>query len=136
MRTLLTILNALQDIMFNVQVYKRRWYILGTFSLLALLQYAVWITFGPIVNSVQFAYKWTDATVAMMANWGTICFVIIVFPLCWLLENLGLRATTITMATCTALAASLRVITTSDTGFLIFAHVSSILNGLAGKSLG
>ena len=68
-----------------------------SFSLLAFLQCAVWNTFGPIVKSVEYAYDWSDATVAMMANWGTIMFIIFVFPLCWLLETLGLRVATITI---------------------------------------
>ena len=91
------------------KVYKRRWYILGTFSLLSCLQMAVWNTFGPIVKPVEYAYHWQDSTVAMMANWGTIVFVITVFPLCWLLEYKGLRVTTITVASFVALGAFLRV---------------------------
>ena len=99
------------------------------------MQDAVWNTFGPIVNSVQYAYGWSDATVAMMANWGTITFVIIVFPLCWLLETAGLRVATITVATLTALGATVRVVTTNETGFLVFAHLCSILNGFSGATI-
>ena len=99
------------------------------------MQCAVWNTFGPIVKSVEYAYHWSDATVAMMANWGTIMFIIFVFPLCWLLETLGLRAATITVGTLTAIGATLRVFTTNDTGFLAFAHICSILNGISGATI-
>ena len=117
------------------QTYKRRWYILLCFSLLAFLQCAVWNTFGPIVKSVEYAYHWSDATVAMMANWGTITFVIFVFPLCWILETLGLRVATITVGTLTAIGATLRVVSTNDTGFLAFAHICSIFNGISGTTI-
>ena len=35
---------------------------------------------------VQFAYDWSDGTVAMMANWGTIMFLLFVAPLSWFIE--------------------------------------------------
>ena len=73
-----------------MQVYTRRWYILGTFSLIACMQCLIWNTFGPIDNSIKYAYDWNDSTVAMMANWGTITFIIIVFPFCWIMETKGL----------------------------------------------
>ena len=52
---------------------------------------AVWNTWGPVASSVQTAYKWTDSTVAMMANWGTIVFVLSAVPISWLMETRGLR---------------------------------------------
>ena len=71
----------------------------------------------------------------MMANWGTITFVIFVFPLCWILETLGLRVATITVGTLTAIGATLRVFSTNDTGFLAFAHICSIFNGISGTTI-
>ena len=71
------------------RTYKRRWYILGLFSLLALHQCLVWNTWGPVDRAVQYAYGWSDATVALMANWGTIVFVLAVGPLSYLLEVYG-----------------------------------------------
>ena len=35
---------------------------------------------------MQAAYGWSDGTVAMMANWGTIMFVIAALPLSWMIE--------------------------------------------------
>ena len=105
---------------------------MGTFSLLACLQCLIWNTFGPIDNSVRYAYKWSDSTVAMMANWGTITFIIIVFPFCYIMETKGLRVITMITAILCAVSAVPRVTTTDDTLFLIFAHVGSVLNGFAG----
>ncbi len=51
------------------RVYRRRWYILLLFATLELHQCLVWNTFGPIAFAVKFAYRWSDATLAMLLNW-------------------------------------------------------------------
>jgi FLVCR family MFS transporter len=71
----------------------------------------------------------------MMANWGTITFVLIVFPLCYLLEIRGLRVATITVSVLVALGAVLRVISTDNTIYTISAHICAILNGFAGATI-
>ena len=76
----------------ETKVYKRRWYVLALFSAMACHQCAIWNTYGPIDRSVKYAYpNWTDATIAMMANWGTIMFCLFCLPMCWILEKFGLR---------------------------------------------
>ena len=70
----------------ELHVYVKRWYILGLFCLLGCHQCLVWNTWGPVASSVQEAYGWSDGTVAMMANWGTIMFLLSVLPLSKLVE--------------------------------------------------
>ena len=70
----------------EIRVYKRRWYILGLFGLLACHQCIVWNTFGPIESAAQFAYHWSNAEAPMLANWGCIMFVITSIPLTKLAE--------------------------------------------------
>ena len=53
-------------------------------------------------------FRWEDSTVAMMANWGTILFVIGVVPLSWLLEAKGLRKTVLLVSFFVALGTTLR----------------------------
>ena len=120
------------------------------------MQCLIWNTFGPIDNSIKYAYDWNDSTVAMMANWGTITFIIIVFPFCWIMETkglfhfkkyvliflkitfqlfvyiVGLRVITIITVVLVALAAVPRAVTTDQLSFLIFAHIGSVWNGFAG----
>ena len=36
---------------------------------------------------MNYAYGWSDSTVAFMANWGTIMFVVSVIPLSLMLEK-------------------------------------------------
>lgn len=88
--------------------YPQRWYILLVFCLLACLQCLVWNSWGPIELSVKYAYDWSDLTVAMMANWGTIMFMLSVLPLSYLLEAKGLRVATLAIASLVAAGTVLR----------------------------
>ena len=51
------------------------------------VQCLVWNTYGPIDEAMNYAYGWSDSTVAFMANWGTIMFVVSVVPLSLMLEK-------------------------------------------------
>ena len=55
--------------------------------MLLSIQCLVWNTYGPIDEAMNYAYGWNDSTVAFMANWGTIMFVISVVPLSLMLEK-------------------------------------------------
>jgi hypothetical protein len=55
--------------------------------LASVKQCLVWNTYGPIAISMQYSYGWSDSTIAMMANWGTIMFVLSVLPLSFMLEK-------------------------------------------------
>ena len=115
-----------------LQIYRRRWYILFIFSMLSCLQFMIWNAFGPIYSSIEYAYKWSDTTVAIMPNWGTITFMIFVFPFVMLVEKKGLKISAILMASLIFAGAALRAISTEDSTFLYLAHFGSILNGIAG----
>lgn len=69
--------------------YKRRWYILAIFSALCFTQGMVWNTWGPVATSAEFYYGWNDSDVAMMANWGTIMYVVTVFFWSYLFDTAG-----------------------------------------------
>lgn len=73
-----------------LKVYKRRWFILGLFSLLSFMQCTVWNTWGPIAESSLTAFpSWDAKTIALFGNWGTITFVIFTVPLIWLCDLYG-----------------------------------------------
>lgn len=141
----------------ETKVFKRRWYVLGLFSLMCCHQCSIWNTYGPIETSIKYAYDktWTNTTVAMMANWGTIMFITFVVPICWTVEKYGLRASCllsefyIEIAYCShhqagdalfpkigtglmAIGSILRVFSTKDLPYLISSHVCSIMNGISG----
>lgn len=75
-------------------------------------QTAQWNTWGPISESMDAAFPgWGPSTVAMMANWGTIMFVLFVFPMCWATQRCGLRAGVLSASALMFLGLSLRCIT-------------------------
>ena len=108
---------------------------MGLFSLLACHQCLIWNTFGPIDMSVKYAYGWSDSTVAMMANWGTIMFTLGVVPLTYMLETRGLRETTVLVASFVAVGTVLRTLSMKKGYFTVASHICSILNGLSGVTI-
>lgn len=81
------------------QATKLRWYILLVFSILCLHQCLIWNTFGPVAFAVQFAYGWSDATVAMMPNWGCITFLVCLIPCSWFVQAKGISSLNISEST-------------------------------------
>ena len=50
------------------------------------MQCIVWNTWGPIESGAQYAFDWSESTVAMFANWGTVMFLLSVVPLSKMVE--------------------------------------------------
>ena len=76
----------------EVVVYKRRWYILTVFSLLAMFQCCVWNTWGPVVDVASLVYpSWTQGTLSLLANWASIAFLVFMIPVLYL-QNRNLRS--------------------------------------------
>ena len=94
----------------------------------------VWNTFGPIERGLRYAYpNWNADTVAIMANWGTITFVVGVGPICWILNRMGLRFASLLSSGIMAIGTVVRLFAWSDVEiFLYTSHLCSILNGFTG----
>ena len=76
----------------EVVVYRRRWYILALFSLLAMFQCCVWNTWGPVVDVATLVYpSWTQGTLSLLANWASIAFLVFMLPVLYL-QNRNLRS--------------------------------------------
>lgn len=73
----------------DLKVYKRRWYILILFSLLAATQGAIWNTFGPISSSSQDAFGWHNADIALLSDWGPISYIISGIFFSWMMNVKG-----------------------------------------------
>ena len=71
------------------KVYKRRWYILIIFSIVASLNNLIWNTWGPIQGTAQVVFGWDNTTITLLADWGPISFVVAVVPMCWLMDMKG-----------------------------------------------
>lgn len=121
----------------DTAVYKRRWYILTVFSFLALFQCCVWNTWGPVVDIVDLVFPaWSDKTVSLFANWGSISFLVFMVPVLYL-QNINLRSSIVLSSSLVAIGTSIRCLffvfpSLSDSNFTVICHISAVLNGIPG----
>lgn len=71
------------------KTYRRRWFVLGVFSMACFLQAAIWNTWGPITQSAEVVFGWEDSQIGMLANWGNIAYIFTVFPACYFMDTRG-----------------------------------------------
>ena len=71
------------------KVYKRRWYILALFSVVASLNNVIWNTWGPIQGTSRVVFGWDETTITLLADWGPISYVVAVAPMSWLMDVKG-----------------------------------------------
>ncbi|XP_023215370.1 disrupted in renal carcinoma protein 2 homolog isoform X2 [Centruroides sculpturatus] len=116
----------------NVQTFRRRWWILALFSVLCLVQSLAWITWSTIPESAKAIFGWNDGTLALLADWGNIPFVILGIPICWFLNKRGLRLSVVLTSVLVFVATGLRCISHKTEIATPLIHVAQILNGIAG----
>ena len=75
---------------FFFQSYKRRWYILLVYGLMAMTQCSVWNTFGPITEVSERVFGWNDGDISLLTNWGPISYVVGTFAFSWILDEKGM----------------------------------------------
>lgn len=113
------------------KTYYTRFWILAVFSTLAFLQSTVWGTFGPILDSAEAAFGWTDATVAAFPNWGPVVVVTFTLPMMWFTQKLGLRLGMLACATLIFAGTLVRCFTSEPFIFTVLCHVGAVLNSFA-----
>ena len=74
---------------FHAETYKRRWWLLGVFSITALAQSTIWNTWSPITDSVLIAFDWTNSFVTLFPALANLGYAIFAFPLMYLVETHG-----------------------------------------------
>ncbi|XP_046358742.2 solute carrier family 49 member 4 homolog isoform X1 [Haliotis rufescens] len=116
----------------DIKSYKRRWYVVLVFSYAALLQAAVWNCFGPIAQSAEAVFGWTDAEIGMLNNWGNIVYIVFMVPVAWLMDVKGLRTSMLLCAVLIVLATAMRCITSEPVPATWLINIAAILNGVAG----
>lgn len=115
------------------KVYKRRWYILIIFSIVASLNNLIWNTWGPIQGTSQVVFGWDNTTITLLADWGPISFVVAVAPMCWLMDMKGLRIAVLSAVFCEFIGAGLRCIPLNDlTLETWFVHCGQFITGIGG----
>ena len=48
-----------------------------------------WNTWGPITESAEAVFGWTDSTIGLLVNLGNISFITFVMPMSWLNDEKG-----------------------------------------------
>lgn len=115
------------------KVYKRRWYILIIFSIVASLNNLIWNTWGPIQGTSQVAFGWDNTTITLLADWGPISFVVAVVPMCWLMDMKGLRIAVLVAVFCEFIGAGLRCIPLHDLTLETWViHCAQFITGIGG----
>ena len=69
--------------------FRFRWYILVLFSVSAAMSNVVWNTWGPIETTARVVFGWNAGAVSLLADWGTIIYIIFVFPSSYALDVFG-----------------------------------------------
>ena len=53
-------------------------------------QAAIWDGWATISNAAYYAYPdWDDSTIALLGNWGEICYLMGVLPITWIIQSKG-----------------------------------------------
>jgi len=125
------------------RVYRRRWWVLFVFCLLAFGQSLIWITFSPVTKATMEYYGISEADVALLLNWGTIFYIVgAPFVAAWGTTAEGLRRLLIAAAWLEFAAVVLRLIPvviaphTLQPHAIVFLHVAQICNALACPPIG
>merc|ERR1719300_2119167 len=124
----------------SIKVYKRRWYILFIFSLVAILQDTIWNTWGPIDHTAIFLYGWSHDLIALFANYGSILYIVAFIPAVFILE----RSVRVAMLFCSGFMALGTILRCgflqdpyiSQSVFTVSCHICSILNGISNIVVG
>ncbi|XP_065178296.1 solute carrier family 49 member 4 homolog [Sycon ciliatum] len=115
----------------SVDIYTRRWYILAMAALLAMLEGCIWNTWGPIAAPAQLVFQWSEADIALLANWGCIAYCVTAFPLSWVMDAKGLRPAVVIAALFITAGAGLRCVSMDHPEANWYINAGHILNGLS-----
>lgn len=111
--------------------YRIRWYILFVFCNLTLAVGSIWNMWGPIADSAEMAFNWSDSTIAMLSNYGPIVFVSTSMFFSWIMDNKGLRWAVILSSLFCVIGSLLRCITTEEPHVTWLNHVGQVFISLA-----
>ncbi|XP_048777520.1 solute carrier family 49 member 4-like isoform X2 [Ostrea edulis] len=116
----------------ETHVYKRRWYVLLVYCLVAFTQGGYWNTWGPIAATSEDAFGWSDADIALLSNWGPISYILAAFAMSWVVDVKGLRWACVGTAVMIAVGAGARCITDQPPYIKWTMNIGQMINGLAG----
>lgn len=116
----------------RIYIYKSRWYILVTFSLLSIAQAAIWNTWGPLAQSGYDIFGWQNKDIALLTNWGPISYVLADIPFSWMMDVKGCRLACLITSFLCLLGTGFRCITLKMPYATWLINIGQALNGAAG----
>lgn len=71
------------------KAYKRRWWVISIYCFCVGAQGIFYNSFGPITESAEAYFGWTDGLIGLLANWSSITVLCGMFPLSYLIHKKG-----------------------------------------------
>ena len=68
-----------------------RWYVLGLAALLQVSNGLQWMSFGPIANTAEVVFGWSDPVIMMLGGIGAAVMIPLSLPVAWFVEHIGKR---------------------------------------------
>ncbi|XP_045209899.2 solute carrier family 49 member 4 homolog isoform X2 [Mercenaria mercenaria] len=124
--------ERLPIVVAETAVYGRRWYVLVVFCLGSVSQAFVWNTFGPIAESAEIVFNWSDIDIGMFGNYGNIAYMVAVLPMCYFMDVKGLRVSLL-MCSFLIMAGTVgRCVSLEPVPASWLANICAVLNGVGG----
>ena len=116
----------------DLQVYKRRWYMLFLFSVIVFTQTMISGMWGPMAQSVQIVFGWSTGNIALLSSWGAVSVLVCSFGAIWLINKKGLRVLTLVGCLTLFAGAGIMSITSSKPAVTYTVNVGQFFNGMTG----
>uniref|UniRef100_A0A6P8HA50 Solute carrier family 49 member 4-like n=1 Tax=Actinia tenebrosa TaxID=6105 RepID=A0A6P8HA50_ACTTE len=96
------------------KIYKRRWYILSMYTVIALTCNLDWNTWGPISQACKILFGWGNWQVLFLTSWSAISIIVSAIPSTWVMNEKGLRKSVILCTFLLTAGKAFQVIPSSD----------------------
>ena len=98
----------------------------------ALVWHTIWSTWGPIAQSAKLVYNWDDGDIAMFTWLGNVPFLVLMFPIAYLMDVKGMRVSMVLCCGLMFLGAGLRCFPVDVELATWLIYAGQLLNGIAG----
>jgi len=73
----------------DIDLYKRRWWILFVYFFVSVVQGILWNTWAPMTDAAVVAFGWSEGQVAAIPAVANLSFILLAFPILYLIETYG-----------------------------------------------
>ena len=113
-----------------LKTYRRRWWILIIYSLLAAVQNIYWLTYNTTAILTQEFYQTSEIAVTMISMIGPICYFVFALLSAWVLDYLALRKSIVIASAMMMFCSFLRIAAYNPQTFWII-FVAQVFNASA-----